>query len=165
MLNCENMPDGTERYVITKIEGKDSNFIMSDQGERFYPSFFNAFVNEMNETVNDSVQEIKVYERGQTELEIQYILRDERDQHQVESETIRLLTEYMSSGMKYRVRFVDYIDHDYRRKYRVIERIGDIEFAGGMVGDDKKAAAVSEVVENAADRQETIEPKVRARAL
>ena len=64
-------PDGTEKYVITKIEGKDSNFIMSDRGERFYPSFFNGFVNELNGLVDDSIIEIKVYERGQKELEIQ----------------------------------------------------------------------------------------------
>ena len=155
--------DGTEKYVITKIEGKDSNYIMSDQGERFYPSFFNAFVNELNETVEGSIQEIKVYERGQAELEIQFILRDDRNQSQVESETIRLLTEYMSAGMTYRVRFVDFIDHDYRRKYRVIERIGDVEFAGGMVGDDKKAAVVQEVVDEAADRNKTFSPNVPAR--
>ena len=30
-------PDGTEKYVITKIEGKDSNFIMSDRGKGFIP--------------------------------------------------------------------------------------------------------------------------------
>ena len=39
---------GDERYLITKIEGKDSNFIMNDRGERFYPSFFNRLVNELN---------------------------------------------------------------------------------------------------------------------
>jgi phenylacetate-coenzyme A ligase PaaK-like adenylate-forming protein len=139
-------PDGTEKYVITKIEGKDSNYIMSDQGERFYPSFFNQFVNELNSVVNDSIVEIKVYERGQTELEIQYILTDESYKEKVEFETSRLLGEKMSTSMDYKIHFVDFIDHDYRRKYRVIERIGDIEFAGGMVGDDEKASAISEVV-------------------
>jgi phenylacetate-coenzyme A ligase PaaK-like adenylate-forming protein len=142
-------PDGTEKYVITKIEGKDSNFIMSDQGERFYPSFFNAFVNELNENVGDCVIEIKVYERGQKELEIQYILNDSALEDQVETETLRLLRENMSDQMDYRVRFVDFIDHDYRRKYRVIERIGDIEFAGGMVGDSAKDNAVREIVSSA----------------
>ncbi len=120
--------DGTEKYVITKIEGKDSNYIMSDQGERFYPSFFNAFVNELNETVEGSVQEIKVYERGQTQLEIQFILGDDRYQLQVESETIRLLTEYMSAGMTYRVRFVDFIDHDYRRSTASLNALGMSSF-------------------------------------
>ena len=143
--------DGTERYVISKIEGKDSNFIMSDAGERFYPSFFNNFVNQLNTKVNDSIIEIKVYERGQTELEIQYILRDSSKSEQVESLTREMLGEQMSQSMDYQIKFVDFIDHDYRRKYRVIERIGDIEFAGGMVGDGAaaKESAIKEIVEQA----------------
>ena len=139
-------PDGTEKYVITKIEGKDSNFILSDQGERFYPSFFNDFVNELNSRVNDSIIEIKVYERGQRELEIQYILCDASYEDQVVSETRCLLKEKMSPVMEYQIRFVEFIDHDYRRKYRVIERIGDIEFAGGMVGDRAKESAIDEIL-------------------
>ena len=142
--------DGKEKYVITKIEGKDSNFILSDRGERFYPSFFDQFVNELNEGINDAIIEIKVYERGQQELEIQYILRDQQHQEQVTRETKRLLQDRISDQMNYEVRFVDFIDHDYRRKYRVIERIGDIEFAGGMVGDQRKLNAVSEIETEAA---------------
>jgi phenylacetate-coenzyme A ligase PaaK-like adenylate-forming protein len=158
--------DGKEKYVITKIEGKDSNFIMSDQGERFYPSFFNELVNELNGLVNDSILEIKVYERGQRELEVQYILRDESYQAQVETETVRLLTEYMSSDMQYTIRFVEFIDHDYRRKYRVIERIGDIEFAGGMVGDQRKLETVTEIVASvdSAEPMESTSPSKEASA-
>ena len=143
--------DGTERFVITKIEGKDSNFIMSDKGERFYPSFFNQFVNDLNAEVNDSIVEIKVYERGQTELEVQYILRDSSYEESVSELTEQLLRAQMSETMSYQVKFVDFIDHDYRRKYRVIERIGDIEFAGGMVGDMRKIDAVEEIVSTADD--------------
>ncbi len=143
--------DGTEKYVISNIEGKDSNFIMSDVGERFYPSFFNNFVNEMNSLVDDAIIEIKVYERGQKELEIQYILQNSNSEGIVESETRRLLGDKMSKRMKYDIKFVDFIDHDYRRKYRVIERIGDIEFAGGMVGDQAKARVIDEVVAEASE--------------
>ncbi len=137
--------DGTERFVITKIEGKDSNFIMSDSGERFFPSFFNALVNELNEQFNNTIVEIKVYERNQQDLEIQFIICDPSHREKISSETKRLLSEYMSGNMTYEIRFVDFIDHDYRRKYRVIERVGDIEFAGGIVGDEKKAATVEAV--------------------
>ena len=139
-------PDGTEKYVITKIEGKDSNFIMSDRGERFYPSFFNDFVNELNALVDDTIIEIKVYERGQKELEIQYIVRDSNHKEQIETQTRRMLSDKMSRQMEYQIRFVDFIDHDYRRKYRVIERIGDIEFAGGVVGDIAKSEVIEEVL-------------------
>ncbi len=144
-VDFKQRSDGTERFVITKIEGKDSNFIMSDNGERFYPSFFNAFVNELNDQFKQSILEIKVYERAQRELEIQFIVNDPSVQVAIAAETNRLLWEYMSPKMQYTVKFVDFIDHDYRRKYRVIERIGDVEFAGGIVGDAKKTETVREI--------------------
>lgn len=143
---------GHERYVIKKIEGKDSNYIMSDRGEHFYPSFFNAFVNEINEQVENAILEIKVYERNQTELEIQYIIENDDHKQLIQSETRRLLSEHMSPNMRYTIRFVDFIDHDYRRKYRVIERQGDIEFAGGIVGDRHKSETVDEVESQAGVR-------------
>ena len=144
-----------KKYLITKIEGKDSNFILNDQGERFYPSFFNTLVNDLNSVVSDSVIEIKVFEKGQRELEVQFILSDNQFMDQVRTESKRLLTERLSSEMDFTIRFVDFIDHDYRRKYRVIQRIGDIEFAGGMVGDKSKAGAINEVVSEASENSET----------
>ena len=63
----------------------------------------------------------------------------------IENATRTLLTSQLSSKMTYTVRFVDFIDHDYRRKYRVIERIGDVEFAGGMVGDGEKTETVRQI--------------------
>jgi phenylacetate-coenzyme A ligase PaaK-like adenylate-forming protein len=149
--------DGTERNVITKIEGKDSNFIMSDRGERFYPSFFNSLVNQINQSCAASVLEIKVYERNQRELEFQFIVDDVRQEATIERVTRELLSEQMSGQMNVQIRFVDFIDHDYRRKYRVIERAGDIEFAGGMVGDAKKSATVRQVEQDASAVREDCE--------
>lgn len=137
--------EGRERFVIKKIEGKDSNYILSDRGQHFYPSFFNKLVDDINQHAENAILEIKVYERNQSELEIQYIVADEEQKQFIQAETKRLLSERMSPNMRYHIRFVDFIDHDYRRKYRVIERIGDIEFAGGIVGDRHKAKTVSEV--------------------
>lgn len=143
-------PSGQQKYVISNIEGKDSNYILSRSGERFYPSFFNRFVNELNCLCGDSILEIKVYERGQVDLEVQFILRDESVQSTVKEEATRLLTERMGSEMNFDIRFVEFIDHDYRRKYRVIERIDDVEYAGGIVGNSEKLAAI-EKKQHAAD--------------
>ena len=136
---------GHERFLIKKIEGKDSNFIMSDDGHRFYPSFFNEFVNVLNQQVNNTIIEVKVFERDQTELEVQFIVCDEGLKEQIELSAIKYLQTRLSDKMEYTIRFVDFIDHDYRRKYRVIQRVGDVEFAGGMVGDDRKASTIDEV--------------------
>jgi phenylacetate-coenzyme A ligase PaaK-like adenylate-forming protein len=141
--------NGEERFVISKIEGKDTNYIMSDTGERFYPSFFNQFVDDLNKKVDNAILEIKVYERNQTHLEVQFIVLDPTYHAQVEGAALELLKERLSPTMEFSVRFVDFIDHDYRRKYRVIERIGDVEFAGGIVGDAKKQATVAEVEQQA----------------
>lgn len=143
-------PQGQERFVISKIEGKDTNYIMSDQGQRFYPSFFNQYVNELNRAVQNTILEIKVYERNQTNLDVLFIIKDSHLQSDVRRRAVQLLQERLSSTMEYNIQFVDFIDHDYRRKYRVIERIGDIEFAGGIVGDQKKVATVAEIENQAA---------------
>ena len=134
--------DGSERFLITKIEGKDTNYILSDAGNRFYPSFFNQLVNDLNREYNDSIVEIKVYERGQRELEVQFIVKQDVDQDSIRVTAEQMLIQRISSQMSYEVRFVDFIDHDYRRKYRVIERIGDIEYAGGIVGNEQKLAQI-----------------------
>ncbi len=141
--------DGNQRYVITRIEGKDSNYILSDKAQRFYPSFFNQLVNRLNQSFDDSIIEIKVYERAQREMEVQLIIADASLKRQIAQATQCALREQLSNKMQYNVRFVDFIDHDYRRKYRVIERIGDIEFAGGMVGDDRKRTAIREIEQDA----------------
>jgi phenylacetate-coenzyme A ligase PaaK-like adenylate-forming protein len=136
--------NGRESYVLSNIEGKDSNYILSHSGQRFYPSFFNQFVNRLNEKFNNAIAEIKVFERGQKEMEVQYIVRENADRDAIRDATCQLLNEEMGAGMEYQVKFVEFIDHDYRRKYRVIERIGDVEYAGGIVGDTKKLEAIEQ---------------------
>lgn len=143
-IEFSTSPNGEERFVIKNIEGKDSNYILSFSGERFYPSFFNRFVNELNAEFDDAIAEIKVYERGQREIEVTYIVKEAADEDAIRDATVRSLNEKMGEGMEYTVQFVDFIDHDYRRKYRVIERIGDVEYAGGIVGDQQKLAAIGQ---------------------
>ncbi|MEC9092843.1 MAG: hypothetical protein VX438_09080, partial [Planctomycetota bacterium] len=135
--------NGQEKFVISNIEGKDSNFILSHSGHRFYPSFFNRFVNELNESCDDSIVEIKVYERDQTALEVQFILKEGACQDAIREAAQKLLTDKMGDAMQYNIKFVDFIEHDYRRKYRVIERIDDVEYAGGIVGNVEKLASIA----------------------
>ena len=105
-------------------------------------ALFNKFTNELNSICDDNILEIKVYERGQTDLEVQFILKDETAQDLIREATRKLLVEKMGDDMNYEIKFVEFIDHDYRRKYRVIERIDDVEYAGGIVGDQNKLAAI-----------------------
>jgi len=134
--------DGKEMYVISNIEGKDSNYILSHSGERFYPSFFNNLVNELNAICNDNILEIKVFERGQTNMEVQFIVKEAAQEELIRDSAKELLIEKMGDQMCYEIKFVEFIEHDYRRKYRVIERIDDVEYAGGIVGNAQKLAAI-----------------------
>jgi phenylacetate-coenzyme A ligase PaaK-like adenylate-forming protein len=145
---CE--PDGTERNVLSRIEGKDTNYILSSRGQRFYPSFFNRLVNQVNAGCGQAIVEIKIHERNQTHLDVRLIATSGANRGAVERAVLSCLREALGSDMVYSIEFVDFIDHDYRRKYRVIERVGDVEFAGGMVGDARKAAAIRTVEEVAA---------------
>jgi len=47
--------------------------------------------------------------------------------------------------MKFDITFVDFIDRYYRRRYRVIERIGEVEFSGGIVGDVEKTSTLENI--------------------
>jgi phenylacetate-CoA ligase len=136
---------GREKWVLTGIEGKDSNFIVTESGVKVYPSFFNRMVNELNRSIGNTILEIKVFEQDQRRLNVQFILRDSADEDHVAEEAVQWLRQHLSDQLEYQIRFGDFIDHDYRRKYRVIERIGDLEFAGGIVGDSRKLATVSSI--------------------
>ena len=134
--------DGVEEFLMRGIEGKDTNYILSHTSQRLYPSFFNNFVNVLNAQFKDDIIEVKVYERGQKELEVLFITRGEDQRDDIEGAAQSFLQDNIGGDMRYEIRFVDYIDHDYRRKYRVIERLNDEEFAGGIVGNDEKLAKI-----------------------
>jgi phenylacetate-coenzyme A ligase PaaK-like adenylate-forming protein len=136
---------GRELCLLTKIEGKDTNFILAPGGRRLYPSFFNRFVNELNARHGGGVVEIKVQERDMRHLDVQLIVKDPAHGPAIAASAQRELVRHFEGAMHCDVRCVDFIDHDYRRKYRVIQRVGDIEFAGGIVGDARKAKTIRDV--------------------
>ena len=154
-IEFKKSADGTERFLITRIEGKDSNYILSDTGDKFYPSFFNQFVNDLNDQFDDHIVEVKVYERGQKEIEVQFIVKSNSYNDSIRVTTEQMLNQRISNSMNFDINFVDFIDHDYRRKYRVIERIGDIEYAGGIVGNQEKLDKI------ATDNRERVADKNR----
>jgi phenylacetate-coenzyme A ligase PaaK-like adenylate-forming protein len=144
-VRLEKRDDGTERFLIKRLEGKDSSFIGNSRGEQFFPSFFNRMVNTLNSEFGNAIIEIKVRELACQEIEVLFIVRENTDTGQLSMATIHFLQEHLCENTHYSVRFVDYMDHDYRRKYRAIEHPGDIEFAGGIVGDPQKAATIVEI--------------------
>jgi phenylacetate-coenzyme A ligase PaaK-like adenylate-forming protein len=134
-----------ELCLLTKIEGKESNFILAPDGQRLYPSFFNRFVNELNAQHAGGIIEINVLETDMQRLDMQLIVKDPAQGQRIVAAALSQLVKHFGEAMQYQVRCVDFVDHDYRRKYRVIQRAGDIEFAGGIVGEARKTKTILEV--------------------
>jgi phenylacetate-CoA ligase len=128
-----------DTWQLTNIEGKDSNFLQASDGRRYRPSFFNQMVNALNASCSDCIVEIKVLENRKGNLVVYFVL-SQNDQAEPVGEAARVyLSEHMGGSFTYDIQFVDAIAHDYRRKFRVIERAADeVEYAGGIVGNAEK---------------------------
>ncbi len=138
-----------EEFLVSNIEGKDTNYLLSHDSERLHPSFFNQFVNHLNQQFENEILEIKVHERGQKLLEVLFITETPQRQVEIKDAAHEFLQEKIGPEMEYDIAFVDFIEHDYRRKYRVIERLGDIEYAGGIVGNQVKLDSIETATKDA----------------
>ncbi len=128
-----------DTWQLTNIEGKDSNFLQSPDGKRFRPSFFNQMVNAINRSCDDCIVEIKVLEKRRGQLVVYFVLSQRTEEERVERAAREYLSKEMGQSFTYDIQFVDAISHDYRRKFRVIERASDeVEYAGGIVGNAEK---------------------------
>jgi hypothetical protein len=96
-------------------------------------------VNALNASCSDCIVEIKVLENKKGNLVIYFVL-SQSDQAELVRQAAKVyLLENMGEGFTYDIQFVDSIAHDYRRKFRVIERAADeVEYAGGIVGNAEK---------------------------
>lgn len=127
-----------EIIKIKKIEWKKENHILNDKWDMFFPSFFNEMTNCLNKEFNNHIVEIKAIEKNKTELEIKFICIDSSKNNEIEQKTLHYLKLNLSQNMSFFVNFVENMNHDYRLKYRVIERIWDIEYAWWIVWDQEK---------------------------
>jgi hypothetical protein len=124
---------------IRWIEGKNTTFLEAEGTGRIYCSFFNQLVNDINARFADAIVEIKVYERPGGELEIQLITRGHGLHDYIHQAMLKGLLDRLGDRMRCSISFVEAIDHDYRRKYRPIERNIETEWAGGVMGQGAPA--------------------------
>lgn len=108
---------------IFDINGKSSNRIKLKNGY-LYPRDLNKFINDLNINISD----IKlILNKDNVLLKLVGTLSEE------ELKNVENLF-YSRFGLECKATCVDIIDHDYRKKYRVIEDYrDDIEYAGGVI--------------------------------
>jgi phenylacetate-coenzyme A ligase PaaK-like adenylate-forming protein len=139
MRDVAQLGDG----VMLNLEGKDTSFVSAPSGQRLRPSFFNRMVNAVNARFPDSpVIEVKVIERSLSQWEVRLVTLEGANRREIERAVQDHLKKEIGDEAQALVRFVDEIEHDYRLKYRVVERQGDTEDAGGIIGNQEKIRAV-----------------------
>jgi len=118
---------------LTPMEGKAENCLRGDPGARLYPSDFNGLVDDLNESFGSPIVEAKMRRQLDGSVTVRYITRGDEPVPALERATLERLQVLVGSDLRGRVEFVRSMDHDYRRKYRVIEPDGAVEYVGGVL--------------------------------
>ena len=118
--------------LFQSIDGKSENCLIGQDNQRLYPTALNDIVNELNERFNDIIVEVKVRKSKEGLVEIWLITRRNDRPEALASEMVKKMKR-MVGPLDYRVSYLSSMEHDYRRKYRVIENIGEVEYVGGVL--------------------------------
>ena len=125
--------DGAQ--TITMLEGKNTDFIRGADGYSYYPSFFNALVNEINKAFGFPITHFMLRHqtiRNKTYLQMNYVMNDPEKAAAVEQASLETLSRYFSNFDAIDIRFWPYFEHDYTRKFKIIgEGDGLAEVVGG----------------------------------
>lgn len=125
--------DGSQ--TITMLEGKNTDYVIGANGYGYYPSFFNALVNEINKSCGYPVIHfmLRLHTlRYKNILQINFVLNDPAKADYVESAAFEALHRYFENFDMIEVRFLPYFEHDYTRKFKIIgEGDGLAEVVGG----------------------------------
>ena len=113
------------------IDGKAENCLIGKDSRRLYPSALNQIVNELNECFNDIIVEIKV-QKSVEDIEVLLITKDSEEPEGLAQELVKKIQAIVGQ-LECRVSYVSTMKHDYRRKYRVIENRGEVEYVGGVL--------------------------------
>lgn len=125
--------DGWDGTWIVNLEGKDTNYVVTANGKKLYPSFFNTLINHVNQQCHDEIIEIKVLQDDKKFMRIYFITKSGLTDELIRKETLEYLRWKLGQNTNFIVEFVDSFDHDYRYKYRAVEHPGIHEYAGGVL--------------------------------
>lgn len=121
-----------EKQFLTAIEGKSENCLRRKDNAFLYPSALNQLVNELNQQFNGTIVEVKLIKRGENDIELKFITFDDEPDDTL-AEVAKDKLQKLVGTVDCSVKFVLSMEHDYRRKYRVIEEEGAEEYVGGVL--------------------------------
>lgn len=142
MGQVSTAPDGSQKIVW--LEGKNTDYIVGTDGYRYYASFFNALVNDINKSCGYPVIHfmLRIHTlENQSVLQANFVLRDAQKAPYIENTMLEALSRYFSNFDTFEIRFLPHFEHDYTRKFKIIGE-GDAlaEVVGGYFQQQRAAS-------------------------
>ncbi|MFP4312735.1 MAG: hypothetical protein ACLFR0_00290 [Alphaproteobacteria bacterium] len=123
--------NGTQ--YLHNLEGKNTDYLIGADGQKYYASFFNHMVNLLNGECMSAIIHFMMRHEGQA-ASLNFVLQDESPRYKayIEAEATRIFRETFPQFEHISVNFMDHFNHDYTRKFKIIgEGDGLAEVVGG----------------------------------
>lgn len=125
--------DGSQS--ICNLEGKNEDYLVGADGYMYFASFFNAMVNDINQTLGASVIHFMVrhvHNEHESVMQANFVMRDDEKRNEVHNMAYNILSRTFANYGHIDVRFHNHFEHDYTRKFKIIgEGDGLAEVVGG----------------------------------
>ncbi len=122
-----------QQYLI-QLEGKNTDYLIGADGQRYYTSFFNHMVNMMNEEFGGAIIHFML-RYNEPSMHMNFVLRDPQNKtaaRAIENACLSTMMRTFPQFTDVQVHFPDHFDHDYTRKFKIIgEGDGLAEVVGG----------------------------------
>lgn len=127
--------DSSGVQTIINLEGKNTDYLIGSDGYRYYASFFNALINEINKAYNNPIIHFMLRhsnEHGRLFMQLNFVLSDPLKSADVQQAAFETTRKFFSHYHSIDIQFMDHFDHDYTRKFKIIgEGDGLAEVVGG----------------------------------
>lgn len=123
----------TGKQLLVNLEGKNTDYLIGADGEKYYASFFNRMVNAINYEIGGNIIHFMMRHEGDT-AQLNFVLKSQNDAHKtkIENEAISIVSKTFPQFKNISVNFPAHFDHDYTRKFKIIgEGDGLAEVVGG----------------------------------
>jgi len=125
--------DETGTQYLTGLEGKNTDYLYGADGEKYYASFFNTCVNDLNlECGSNIIHFMMRHESDRAQLS--FVLKEPNEPHEamIGARIGQIISETFPQFSNITINFPTSFDHDYTRKFKIIgEGDGLAEVVGG----------------------------------
>lgn len=125
--------DITGQQFLINLEGKNTDYLIGADGNKYYASFFNHMVNYLNGECMSAIIHFMMRHEGSA-ASLNFVLQDDSEEHKayIEKMAVKVFSETFPQFDNVSVNFMDHFNHDYTRKFKIIgEGDGLAEVVGG----------------------------------